>query len=34
VTREHDRCEACGFDGAVYIDSAVRESICLTPPAA
>ena len=23
MTREHERCEACGFDGAMYTDSAL-----------
>jgi hypothetical protein len=27
VTREHERCEACGFDGAIYTDSALLEAL-------
>jgi hypothetical protein len=27
VTREHERCEACGFDGEIYTDSALLEAL-------
>jgi hypothetical protein len=27
VTREHERCEACGFDGASYTDAALLEAL-------
>jgi hypothetical protein len=27
VTTEHERCEACGFDGAMYTDSALLEAL-------
>jgi hypothetical protein len=27
VTRDHERCEPCGFDGAIYTDSALLEAL-------
>jgi hypothetical protein len=27
VTRDHERCDACGFDGAVYTDSALLDAL-------
>jgi hypothetical protein len=31
VTRQHERCEACGFDGAVYTDSALLDALRSLP---
>jgi hypothetical protein len=31
VTREHEHCEACGFDGAVYTDSALLDALRSLP---
>ena len=31
MTREHERCEACGFDGAVYSDSALLDALRSLP---
>jgi hypothetical protein len=27
VTRDHERCEACGFDGALYTEAALLEAL-------
>jgi hypothetical protein len=31
VTREHERCEACGFDGATYTDPALLDALRSLP---